>query len=399
MSIKHLGGDRYMVRVYNPHGAREYRKVVVGKRAAQAHEAEMKTKLARGTLVDPGAGKETFREYATRQIAARSLAPSTRKRYARDCDRLLFPVWGHRELRSLRHTDARALEAHVRSHAQNASVVNVLVLARSLMRSAVLDGLIDRNPFAGMRLERARGRSREMPTWPEVRALAADTAWETALLVALLAGSGLRGGELCGLPVAEVDFLRQRLKVTWQLQWMTEADARTLALPHGGPYLRPAKSEAGADRVVPLPAFALEAASRLAAMHADADPVTLPVGAPGAERTETVRLLLGRPLHPSSLSNRIAKASARRGTGWSPHMLRHLYATTLEQGGVPLRTVQAVLGHEPQGVTLGVYVGVTPESLERVRAVLDGTWDGAASQAASRTQLGKARLAGSNAIN
>lgn len=383
MSVKDLGDGRFQVRVYAGPHRREYRKIIHGKRAAQAHEAAKRAEFARDTGIDPFAGKELFRDYALRVIDSRGLAPNTRLHYRRDCERLLFPLWGTRELRSLRHSDAVALTSFVQSKAKGAGGANALVLARSILRTAVLDGLVDRNPFAGLRLEQPRPKPKHLPTWTEVVALTTHSTPHTAALISALAGSGLRAGELCGLDIGtDIDWLRKRITVRQQLQHMTDKKATEAGYAHGGYWLSPIKTEAGGDRVVPLPEFALEALSILAGQAPPA--VEVSVDAPDAPTYRSVRLLLGL-VDPATMSARVAGAAKRAKLGTiHAHAYRHLYVTTLEQSGVPLRTVQAVAGHAPQGVTLSVYTHVTEESLALVRRALEEARQGGSPAAETR---------------
>jgi integrase len=370
MSVKALGGNRFLVRVYNPHG-REYSKTVVGKQAANAHEAEVKVRMQRGTYLDPNAGKVTFRDYALQVIDARNLAPNTRRRYLRDCERLLFPAWGHRPLRSLRHTDAVQLATYCEQNAAAATAFNALVLARSVMRSAVLDGLVDRSPFLGERLGKIRTAMQPTPDWTQVAATVAAARPKTAATIQALAGTALRAGEMCGLAVGDVDWMRRTLTVRRQVQWMSDADARRAGFARGGFYATDPKTQAGGERVVPLAAWVVEALSVLAG--ARPGPVSVPVGAPDAAATVELDLVLGLT-DPATLSQRVAVFAGRHGSRFSPHGLRRLAITTWEQGGVPLRTVQQVVGHEPQGVTMARYVRVTDESLELARRVMAAAW-------------------------
>lgn len=49
----------------------------------------MKSKFARGQILDPNAGRKTFGEYATEALAARLLRPGTKANY----DRHLARIW------------------------------------------------------------------------------------------------------------------------------------------------------------------------------------------------------------------------------------------------------------------------------------------------------------------
>ncbi|WP_410497288.1 tyrosine-type recombinase/integrase [Cellulosilyticum sp. ST5] len=45
------------------------------------------------------------------------------------------------------------------------------------------------------------------------------------------------------------------------------------------------------------------------------------------------------------------------------HSLRHTYATRLFENNVPLKTVQALLGHKDIATTMNIYTHVMPEKM------------------------------------
>jgi integrase len=57
--------------------------------------------------------------------------------------------------------------------------------------------------------------------------------------------------------------------------------------------------------------------------------------------------------------------------GMHPHMLRHLYATTLLAEGLPITDVARWLGHASVDVTYGFYSHFIPSSWDRAYVVLD----------------------------
>ena len=87
-----------------------------------------------------------------------------------------------------------------------------------------------------------------------------------------------------------------------------------------------------------------------------------------------------------TLTREVIKQGQKAGGTWSPHDLRHLYASTLEQAGVPLRTVQEVMGHAPKGVT-GIYTHVQAHSLELVIPVIEAVWFGAKQESGHVTNV------------
>lgn len=384
MAVTDLGNGKFRVRVYNPNMAgKQYQKVIKGKRAADAHEAEMRVKFARGQIIDPNAGKITFGNYAAEALEARRLSPNTRSNYMRLIERI-SPVWGHRPLRSLKHSDAIALTTALRADSDGGSTANALNLARSICRQALADGYIDRNPFASLRmLVPTPDRPDAEPTWEQVR-LASQGRRKAAAQVPVMACVGLRRGEVAGLELAGIDWLRRTITVTQQLHSVSRSQAEQIGLKKSGFYLGPAKTPAGRDRVIPAPQFVLDILAAYIAAH----PVVereLPWSDIGSDRTRTTSLVFGLA-SSDTLTREVIKQGQKAGGTWSPHDLRHLYASTLEQAGVPLRTVQEVMGHAPKGVT-GIYTHVQAHSLELIVPVVEAAWYGAREESGHVTNV------------
>jgi len=377
MAVTDLGGGKFRVRVYNPNmGGSQYQKVVHGKRAADAHEAEMRVKFARGQVIDPNAGKITFGKYAQEALEARRLTPGTRANYLRLIERIM-PIWGHRPLRSLKHSDAIGLTTALRAQSDGGSTHNAIVLARSICRQALADGYLDRNPFASLKMTTGHAaRPDSEPTWEQVRAASRGRS-KSAAQVMLMATSGLRRGEVAGLELAGIDWLRRTITVTQQLRAMSAAQAERIGSGKSGFYLSPAKTPAGRDRVIPVPQFLLDTLAAYLSTHPAVER-TLPWTEPEAARTRTTSLVFGLAT-TDTMTRSITDRGRKAGGTWSPHDLRHLYASTLEQAGVPLRTVQEVMGHAPKGIT-GMYTHVQAHSLELIVPVIEGAWFGAADE-------------------
>jgi integrase len=191
-------------------------------------------------------------------------------------------------------------------------------------------------------------------------------------LVDIGAGLGLRQGEVFGLAVDDVDFLRGVVHVRRQVKLV--GSKPTYALPKGG-----------RQRDVPLPEqVALRLAAHLQAWPAVA--VTLPwspAGRPEAhrlllstrERTALDRTDVNRHVWKPALAE--AGVPATRDNGM--HALRHHFATVLLEAGVNVRAVAEYLGHADPGFTLRVYGHVMPASEDRARAAVDAAMAGTGS--------------------
>lgn len=79
----------------------------------------------------------------------------------------------------------------------------------------------------------------------------------------------------------------------------------------------------------------------------------------------------GRALYPDTVSNLMGRFSAGLPHA-RLHDLRHLHATTLLLGGVPVHVVAARLGHADPAITLRVYAHVLREQAAGVADVFAG---------------------------
>lgn len=168
-------------------------------------------------------------------------------------------------------------------------------------------------------------------------------------LALLAAGTGLRQGELLGLTVDDVDFLRREVHVRHQL----------VSVP-GTPYhLGPPKTSSS-RRTVPAPDVVLDALSRHLSCH--------PRGPRNTVFANTQGAVISRSsLHKSWMA---AVDAAGLPPGTTFHDLRHSYASVLIDGGESVTVVAARLGHRNPTETLRTYSHLWPSSDERTRSVV-----------------------------
>jgi integrase len=164
------------------------------------------------------------------------------------------------------------------------------------------------------------------------------------------AGTGLRPGELFGLSVNRIDFLRRTIRVDRQLVRARGIGVRLAELKTGASY-----------RTIPLPTTVVDAlAAHLTKWPAEADDLVF-----SNER--------GRPTQqqPFAAVWKTARSRAQL-PGWAtPHDLRHYYASLLIRSGASVKVVQARLGHGSAKVTLDVYGHLWPDEEDRTRGAVD----------------------------
>lgn len=302
--------------------------------------------VVRGDYVDPKAGKVTIRGYYA-EWSRRQLWESSTERTmllaVTSCPFADLPLNGVRPSHFeswVKQMSARGLSpftVHTR-------VNNV----RSIFKGAIRDRLITQDPANGVVLPRRRRAEHRVsiPTPDQVRALyAASEPWYR-IAIALGAFAGMRLGEINGMQLEDVDFLRRTIHVERQVQ-----------RPAGKPIeIRPPKY--GSERIVPAPDDLLVILSehvRTIGTYGDAKWLF-----PGRDNG---------PAWPRTLDYQWDVARSAAGLeGVRLHDLRHFYASGLIASGCDVVTVQRALGHKSPSVTLNTYSHLWPTAEDRTRA-------------------------------
>lgn len=390
----HGKGKRWQVRWRDASG--KQRKENFDKRAAaDTRAATVKADLDRGLYVDPAAGKESFRAVAERWRTSAVHRPTTASRVERGLRNHVYPTFGDRPVAGIRPSD---IQAWIKDRSQVLAPSTLAVTYAYLitpLQTAVRDRIIASNPCEGVRLPRQR-KAEIVPLHADaVRALidAAPALFRALFLLA--ASSGLRQGELFGLEVDCVDFLRREVTVRQQL--IDPDDDVT--------YLGEPKTHES-YRTVPLTKAAVDAL----AAHLERFPA--PVVKiedrtdPRKPRTRTARLIFTNQLHQPVRRGAWAHtwARARRAAnkaltetyekacevwrragkpqggeparvevpdGTSLHDLRHFYASLLIRHGENVKTVQKRLGHAKPSITLDTYTHLWPDEEDTTRAAVE----------------------------
>ena len=199
-SIQHLGKGRYRISVEGPcasDGRRTRRTKVIRGTRGDAENALAKMRLESGRYeesdITVSGYWDTF--YAP---TLDSLAPSTASGYRYAYDGLVEPLFGNREMNTIK---ARDIEAGLAKIEKPGSQRNAYKLMRQMFNGAYRDELIAENPFQRrIRLKRVEAYEPEIlllsdiPAW--LKAIR-GSKWEPVLLCMLF--GGLRREEACAL--------------------------------------------------------------------------------------------------------------------------------------------------------------------------------------------------------
>jgi integrase len=237
-------GRRYDVRLREPNG-RVYTRTFNTKREAQTFAAREAADRSRGTWVDPRRGTITLEGWAEHWLAHRpDLRPRTVELYRGLLNRHVLPDLGSVEVAKLSPSEVRSWHARLRSPTGpgQSTAAKAYRLLRAMLRTAVADEIIVRNPCQVERAGVERAPERPVATVAEVDTLADAIAPRWRALVLLAAWCGLRRGELLALTRPNIDLDRGTVRVERAVQQMadgslifgapkTDAGRRTVAIP------------------------------------------------------------------------------------------------------------------------------------------------------------------------
>jgi len=312
-----------------------------------------------GGYVDPAEGKITFRTYAeawrARQPHRAQTAASTETHLRLHA----YPVLGDRPIASIRRSEMQAWAKAVGTTLAPGTVVTVRQKVNAVFAAAMADRLITLNPCTGLRLPRPAGKQVHPLAHAEVVAMAEAVPARYRPLILAGAGTGMRQGELLGLTVDRVDFLRRTLRVDRQM--LTTVGER--------PHFAPTKTVASV-RTIPVPSVVLEEiTAHLQRFGAGQDGLVFTADGGGPVRR--------------NYAGRVWRAAAKRAgvEGRSFHDLRHYCASVLIASGASVKVVQHHLGHATASQTLDVYSHLWSEDEDRTRTALEAALRAAVSPA------------------
>ena len=379
-------GQRY--RVGGIPGVRDRSFDILEDAKAWLHQSSTDEK--RGEFIDPRDGSITLADYVARYWApGRAGAPKTRDGTERRVRLHIIPYLGHLPLRQVTAAELRGyivqLENMVTSVDYRRGILGEL---SGILETAVDDRRIASNPMRSKSVRWPKAAKGRREAWPLETALRVrDVVSERHRIAVVLGlGCGLRQGEVFGLSVDDIDWVRGVLHVRQQVQSLK--GKLYYALPKGGK-----------ARTADMPASVAVELKQ----HIERFPpveVELPWGEPGPDRP--------RKRFPLLLTTRFGNAVAVNTWNtytWKPalakagiipprvpgakpwqwaaapedgfHVLRHTYASTMLEAGESVVTLARWLGHSSPTITLDHYAHFMPEAGNRGRRAIDALFDGA----------------------
>lgn len=299
-------------------------------------------------IAPPVSGEWTVAQQFSLWIRKADIAQTTRVTRQHTWRAHVADKWGHLRVTTGLPPDVKAWVADlVDAETGVPTIENALGVLRMVLKDAVDDGRLVRNPCDGINAPRRRHRVRPYLTHRQVDQLAMAAGEVDGLVVRLLAYTGLRWGELAALSVGSVDMLRRRLQIT---KAVAEADGRL-------DWKAPKDHE---RRSVPFPAFL-------------ADELSQRVLGKGREDL-LFSASNGGPLRVSHWRPRVfnvARDSLKDFPKVTPNDLRHTAASLAVSAGGNVLALARMLGHEDPSLTLRTYADLFDSDLDALADVLD----------------------------
>lgn len=346
-------GKRWMAR-YRPHtNAAEITKSFEKKVDAKDWLTEQTAAIVTGLWADPKAGKVTFSSFAERWSGRQIWADSTKESNATAIESVTFKDVPLGQLRKS-HVEQWVKAMHNRGLAPSTIGVRYSVI-RSVLKGAVSDKVISTDPSDGVKLPKERRAEAAMtiPTTEQVGAALADcdeVEPHFYAFVAVAAFAGLRLGEVAGLQVGDINFLRRTIKINRQIQGNGRGKTKVVPPKHGS------------ERTV----YVSEELIKIIAKHVEDH-------APTEDPTHPGELWIfgtgGWVYQRNNAGHAWRRLRERAGLDdFTLHDLRHFYASALIADGCDVVTVQKALGHSLPSITLNTYSHLWPSAEDKTRA-------------------------------
>lgn len=342
---------RWRARWRDPDG-KQRTKVFDRKVDAEAHVTALEHRKRRGEYIDPDAGRITVREWCEAWRLMQAHRPSTMAQVESHFRLHLYPVLGRHELRALRPSEVQGWVTGMTERLAPRTTETVYRHFASSMNAAARDRLIGRTPCEAIKLPKPERAEVVPPTVEQVAAIADAIYPRYRCAVILAAGSGLRLGEVFGLHVDRIDFLRRTVRVDQQL-----------LTPNRGPcYLGPPKSDASV-RTVPVAEVVINELARHLQQFPAVDEFVFTTDDGALVRRPGFTDLWRRAVKRAAIEERITF-----------HGLRHHYASALIAAGCSVKAVQKALGHGSASETLDTYSHLWPDDEDRTRQAIQTLW-------------------------
>ncbi|MBQ2766235.1 MAG: site-specific integrase [Clostridia bacterium] len=231
----------------------------------------------------------------------------------------------------------------------SAVVRSVHMLLHEAMDSAVLEGIVPRNPTNGTTIPRPTHKEKTVLIESQIetlmKAVEADEIWRDFFKTELM--TGMRLGEICGLKWEDFDEATEKLHVR-----------RSVHYEHKQPIIGETKTSEG-NRSVTISRGLVELLAK-------------------RKKNALTEWIFPNPLKPELPMNpRAAYMRLKKLLGEADlpdmtfHELRHTFATHSASSGIDPRTLASILGHTKASFTLDTYTHITTDMQNNAAEIVE----------------------------
>lgn len=349
-------GHAWRVQYRSPDGRARTKQGFPTKTEARSWADKNAVTIREGDWINPGAGNTTVTQLGEEWIQHQThLKPSTLATTTNAWKNHVKPVWGERRISTIRTSEVQAWVSSmtvrgfkngqpVQVPASPSMVRKAHAVLAQVLDVAVSDGMLKANPARAVKLPRKAAPVKVFLTAEQLATLARECTTKGEI-VWVLGTVGLRWGELAGLQVGDIDFLRRRIHI--------KRNAVTVKnkVIVGTPKVHEARTVSASATVLAM----LEPLTR--------------------GKNKEVWLWERRGGGPMVLPSRgsFFHEAVKRCRARDPefpavtlHGLRHVAAGLLVQSGANVKVVQRQLGHASAAMTLDVYAELFDGDLDSV---------------------------------
>lgn len=365
-------GSRYDVRLRAPDGT-ERSRTFRTRGDARRYEDQERASQARGTWVDPRAATTSFADVAASWIDSNpAKRPGTLDRDRSVLNRHLLKAFGPTHVGTITPRDVQQLANGWARRYKPTTVRRNYAVLRAIFAYAEAHDLIGRSPCRAINLPTVQGEARPVVTPDDLARLAEAVGPDLAPMVYVGAILGLRWGEVAGLQVRDIDFLRSS----------TVTISRQRTRGEHGRHVEHAPKSAAGRRTLAAPEGLLDiltehmARRGLTGADSTAYLFVTPTGEPLSYNTWRTRVWL--PAVKAAGLDAIAVPGGDTPKQLGFHDLRRTSVTAMLHNGVDTRTAMGRAGHSDMRLTVGTYAQFTGDA-DRAAADALGAWflDGA----------------------
>ena len=278
---------------------------------------------------------------------------NTRSNYQGNLDNWVYPRLGGKKLTDVSAAEINALLLEMQSMGKaQASCVKVYTILQSLFKSAYRQDMIEKNPMD--KVDRPKSR-KDKPVSTEAESYTAEELgyilscleseplkWQ--VYIRLIADTGMRRGECCGLEWKNVDFQRNEITICKNLCYT----------PQKGVYEDTPKN--GKSRTIDVDPEVIELLRKLRQEQARSCISSFVFSQDGSPEA----------MNPQSPTRYFMVFGKKYGIeNFHPHKLRHTFASVAITAGADIASVSEKLGHSDKAVTLRMYTHADAESIKR----------------------------------